>query len=108
MGNFVNVRCERCEQVKTLELGSADLDKYHQALDKALVTYHAEKMQEVNEIAKFLWGQVRCTVPPFNLFRQYIIGAQPFVHRLIKGRISKASRFVQMKVLAKNRTTTDC
>ena len=42
-----------------MELGSADLDKYHQALDKALVTYHAEKMQEVNEIAKFLWGQVR-------------------------------------------------
>lgn len=43
--------------VKTLELGSADLDKYHQALDKALVTFHAEKMKEVNEIAKFLWGQ---------------------------------------------------
>ena len=43
--------------VKTLELGSADLDKYHQALDKALVAYHAEKMAEVNDIAKFLWGQ---------------------------------------------------
>ena len=58
-GQFTNDNCECCEQVKTLELGSADLEKYHQALDKALVTYHAEKMQEVNEIAKFLWGQVR-------------------------------------------------
>ena len=38
-----------------MELGCADLEKYNQALDKALVSYHAEKMQEVNEIAKHLW-----------------------------------------------------
>ena len=43
--------------VKTLELGCADLEKYNQALDKALVSYHAEKMQEVNEIAQWLWEQ---------------------------------------------------
>ena len=50
-------------QVKTLGLGCADLEKYNQALDKALVAYHAEKMQEVNEIAQNLWTQVTTHFP---------------------------------------------
>lgn len=33
----------------------ADLEKYNQALDKALIAYHGEKMREVNTIIKKLW-----------------------------------------------------
>ena len=32
-----------------------DLEKYNQALDKALIAYHGEKMKEVNTIIKKLW-----------------------------------------------------
>ena len=60
-------------QVKTLELGCADLDKYYQALDKALVSYHAEKMREVNEIAKHLWEQVWLTIEKLNFRRPVLL-----------------------------------
>uniref|UniRef100_A0A7S2ZYB6 DNA repair protein RAD50 n=2 Tax=Rhodosorus marinus TaxID=101924 RepID=A0A7S2ZYB6_9RHOD len=41
--------------VKTVELASADLEKYHRALDHALMTYHTMKMSEINKTVKELW-----------------------------------------------------
>lgn len=42
-------------QLKTIELASADLEKYHRALDQALMTYHTLKMSEINKTIKELW-----------------------------------------------------
>mmetsp|Transcript_38328 Transcript_38328/g.96422 ORF Transcript_38328/g.96422 Transcript_38328/m.96422 type:complete len:157 (-) Transcript_38328:1395-1865(-) len=40
---------------QTVDLVCKDLDKYHHALDKALVKYHTLKMDEINKIVKELW-----------------------------------------------------
>lgn len=45
-------------KVKTTEMSIDDLGKYHKALDKALMQYHASKMAEINEIIKELWQKV--------------------------------------------------
>jgi DNA repair protein RAD50 len=42
-------------KLKTTEMIASDLDKYYKALDKALVKYHASKMEEINKIIKDLW-----------------------------------------------------
>lgn len=42
-------------QVKTTEMANADLDRYHHALDKALMKYHSVKMAEINKIIRELW-----------------------------------------------------
>jgi DNA repair protein RAD50 len=58
-------------QTKTTEMAGADLDKYYHALDKyalgaflelsltvrALMKYHALKMEEINKLIKELWQQ---------------------------------------------------
>lgn len=44
-------------QLKTTEMANKDLDKYYNALDKALMRFHAMKMEEINKIIKELWQQ---------------------------------------------------
>ncbi|GJP34234.1 hypothetical protein CLOM_g18682 [Closterium sp. NIES-68] len=44
-------------QLKTSELANRDIDKYYNALDKALMRFHAMKMEEINKIIKELWQQ---------------------------------------------------
>jgi DNA repair protein RAD50 len=40
---------------QTMELASSDLDRYHRALDQALMAYHTLKMDTINKIVKELW-----------------------------------------------------
>ncbi|GAB2227860.1 hypothetical protein Drorol1_Dr00009687 [Drosera rotundifolia] len=44
-------------QLKTMEMANKDLDRYHNALDKALMRFHTMKMEEINKIIKELWQQ---------------------------------------------------
>ncbi|CAI5976097.1 unnamed protein product [Closterium sp. NIES-65] len=44
-------------QLKTSEMANRDIDKYYNALDKALMRFHAMKMEEINKIIKELWQQ---------------------------------------------------
>eukprot|EP01133_Synstelium_polycarpum_P012198 gene12198-14275_t len=41
--------------VETAELVYKDLDRYHKALDKALMKYHVLKMEEINKSIRELW-----------------------------------------------------
>lgn len=42
-------------ELKTYEMVSQDLDRYHHALDKALMSFHASKMEEINKVVRELW-----------------------------------------------------
>lgn len=42
--------------VKTAKMANQDLEKYHKALDKAVMKYHSLKMAEINEIIQELWS----------------------------------------------------
>ncbi|KAL3148389.1 DNA repair protein rad50 [Trebouxia sp. C0009 RCD-2024] len=42
-------------ELKTTEMANSDLDKYHKALEKALLTFHTTKMSDINKIIKELW-----------------------------------------------------
>ncbi|TVU00315.1 hypothetical protein EJB05_54268, partial [Eragrostis curvula] len=44
-------------QLKTTEMANKDLDRYYNALDKALMRFHTMKMEEINKIIKELWQQ---------------------------------------------------
>ncbi len=44
-------------QKQTIELASTDLDRYHRALDQALMAFHTLKMNSINRIIKELWQQ---------------------------------------------------
>ncbi|EFJ34849.1 ATP-binding cassette transporter, subfamily I, member 4, SmABCI4 [Selaginella moellendorffii] len=44
-------------QLKTMEMANKDLDKYYNALDRALMRFHTMKMEEINKIIKELWQQ---------------------------------------------------
>lgn len=44
-------------QLKTMEMANKDLDRYYNALDKALMRFHTMKMEEINKIIKELWQQ---------------------------------------------------
>jgi len=44
-------------KVKTTEMAKGDLEKYHAALDRALMKFHGMKMDEINRIIKELWQQ---------------------------------------------------
>uniref|UniRef100_A0A7S3VU85 DNA repair protein RAD50 n=1 Tax=Dunaliella tertiolecta TaxID=3047 RepID=A0A7S3VU85_DUNTE len=37
------------------EMANSDLDKYHKALEKALLSFHTTKMADINKIVKELW-----------------------------------------------------
>uniref|UniRef100_A0A8C9FU38 Zinc-hook domain-containing protein n=1 Tax=Pavo cristatus TaxID=9049 RepID=A0A8C9FU38_PAVCR len=41
--------------MRTTELVNKDLDIYYKALDKAIMTFHSMKMQEINKIIRDLW-----------------------------------------------------
>jgi len=41
-----------------LEICVTDIEKYHKALDKAIMNYHNMKMSEINKTIKQLWRQV--------------------------------------------------
>ncbi|CEM06880.1 unnamed protein product [Vitrella brassicaformis CCMP3155] len=43
---------------QTLKMANDDLQKYYTALDKALMKYHAMKMQEINKTIRELWQSV--------------------------------------------------
>jgi hypothetical protein len=40
---------------KTTEMANSDLDKYHKALEKALLHFHTTKMADINKLVKELW-----------------------------------------------------
>ncbi|CAD7702268.1 unnamed protein product [Ostreobium quekettii] len=42
-------------EVATMDMANSDLEKYHKALEKALLTFHTTKMSEINKIIKELW-----------------------------------------------------
>ncbi|KAL9232743.1 hypothetical protein vseg_007814 [Gypsophila vaccaria] len=44
-------------QLKTSEMANKDLDRYYNALDKALMRFHTMKMEEINKIIRELWQQ---------------------------------------------------
>ena len=43
---------ERRLMLKTSEMALDDLDKYHRALEKALLTYHTSKMSDINKVSE--------------------------------------------------------
>ncbi|EPQ30278.1 uncharacterized protein PFL1_02394 [Pseudozyma flocculosa PF-1] len=42
-------------EVKTSDLANSDLEKYAKALESAIMRYHSIKMEEINEILRYLW-----------------------------------------------------
>jgi DNA repair protein RAD50 len=42
-------------ELKTYEYVSQDLERYHSALDRALMAFHASKMSDINKVVKELW-----------------------------------------------------
>lgn len=44
-------------ELRTTEMANHDLDKYYQALDRTLMKFHTDKMEEINKIIKELWQQ---------------------------------------------------
>ncbi|EUB65095.1 DNA repair protein RAD50 [Echinococcus granulosus] len=42
-------------ELRTTEMVATDLQRYYKALDGAIIAYHAEKMNEVNQIIRELW-----------------------------------------------------
>ncbi|KAL3316539.1 DNA repair protein rad50 [Cichlidogyrus casuarinus] len=42
-------------QFQVSSMASVDLDRYYQALDKAITSYHVRKIKEINEILRELW-----------------------------------------------------
>ena len=55
---YVNIEQRLTKQLvekKTVEMVSEDLDRYHKALDKALMSFHSSKMEEINKVVRELW-----------------------------------------------------
>ena len=44
--------------LRVLELAVIDIERYYKALDKAVMSYHLSKMNEINKTIKQLWRQV--------------------------------------------------
>jgi DNA repair protein RAD50 len=42
-------------ELRTTEMAAADLDKYHKALERALLSFHTTKMADINAAVKELW-----------------------------------------------------
>ncbi|KAK9807149.1 hypothetical protein WJX73_000402 [Symbiochloris irregularis] len=42
-------------EMRTTEMAASDLEKYHKALEKALLAFHTSKMEDINKIVKELW-----------------------------------------------------
>ena len=43
--------------LKTTELAHGDLERYHKALERALLSFHTAKMRDINRAVKELWQQ---------------------------------------------------
>jgi len=57
--NYQDIEKKHTEQdvlVFVSELAIKDLNDYTQALDKAIMRYHAAKIKEINSIIRHLWG----------------------------------------------------
>lgn len=50
---------EKLVELTTLEWSLKDLEQYHNALDRSLMTFHTLKMKEINKAIRELW-QVSC------------------------------------------------
>jgi hypothetical protein len=50
-------------KVSTTRLATEDLEKYHRALEKALLTFHASKMADINKVPSLLLIPIRTTQP---------------------------------------------
>lgn len=46
---------EKAISLETTDIASRDLDKFHKALERALLQFHTTKMAEINKIIKELW-----------------------------------------------------
>ena len=44
-------------EVKTQQMAVADLDRYYKALDRALMKFHATKMEDINKSITELWNK---------------------------------------------------
>ena len=44
--------------METHNVLAKDVQRYHQALDRALMNYHSQKMSEINELIRDLWGRI--------------------------------------------------
>jgi DNA repair protein RAD50 len=42
-------------ELKTTEMATSDLERYHKALERALLAFHTTKMGDINKIVKELW-----------------------------------------------------
>lgn len=42
-------------EVQAVEIATSDLEKYHRALEKALLAFHTSKMDDINKTIKELW-----------------------------------------------------
>lgn len=42
-------------ELRTTEMANSDLEKYHKALEKALLAFHTAKMSDINKTIKELW-----------------------------------------------------
>ena len=49
--------------LKTVSLAAADLVKYSQALDRALLKFHSTKMEDINRSVKELWNRTYQVMP---------------------------------------------
>ncbi|CAO1622307.1 unnamed protein product [Sympodiomycopsis kandeliae] len=58
--NYQNIHkdfAKKLVEVKTSEIGNADLEKYAKALDAAIIRFHGLKMAEINDQIKYLWSK---------------------------------------------------
>ena len=53
-------RRARQVELKTLEMGNRDLERYCRALEKALLKYHAQKMEHINQVRCSAQAPVVC------------------------------------------------
>ena len=42
-------------EVQTMEIATSDIERYHKALERALLSFHATKMSDINKTIKELW-----------------------------------------------------
>lgn len=58
--------------LRVLELAVTDIERYYKALDKAVMSYHLSKMNEINKTIKQLWRQVYRGVTFLNRWFMFI------------------------------------
>eukprot|EP00890_Picochlorum_soloecismus_P006767 jgi/Picsp_1/915/NSC_04400-R1_dna repair protein rad50 len=52
----IDSKCYRhVTEVQTMEIATSDIERYHKALERALLSFHATKMADINKTIKELW-----------------------------------------------------